>query len=147
MSSVIHILFFYVGEEVNENQKLFIIAISVFAITSACALVGVRDVKAQEGPALTDLIKRIEALESRPGSNVTAGMKSPIRGLKIGFDVRHRFEIRDQMPNANGIGRFDYDPSSGLVAQTSGLNPKNYIYNDLLGHHMFTCLTLTKKCW
>ena len=56
-------------------RNYFIIAASVFAISSACALVGVRDVKAQEGPALTDLIKRIEALEAKPsGGNVSAGM-------------------------------------------------------------------------
>ena len=84
-------------------RNYFIIAAAVFAISSACALVGVGEVKAQEGrlhrqqqPALSDLIKRIEALESRPGSNVTAGVKSPIRGLKIGLNLRHRYEIRSQ---------------------------------------------------
>jgi len=77
-------------------RNYFIIFASVFAISSACALVGVQDVKAQEGPALADLIKRIESLESRPGSNVTAG-KGKIKGLNIGLHIRHRYEIRNQM--------------------------------------------------
>jgi hypothetical protein len=74
-------------------RNYFIIAVSVFAITSACALVGVRDVKAQESQSLTDLIKRIEALEAQPsgGGNVSA---PKIRGLKIGLNIRHRFEVR-----------------------------------------------------
>ena len=75
-------------------RNYFIVFASVFAISSACALVGVQDVKAQEGPALSGLIKRIEALEARPGGggNVVA---PKIRGLKLGFEIRHRFELRD----------------------------------------------------
>jgi hypothetical protein len=77
-------------------RNYFIIMASVFAISSACALVGVQDVKAAE-PALSDLIKRIEALEASPkGGNVTA---PKIRGLKMGFSIRHRFEFRS---NPNG---------------------------------------------
>ena len=76
-------------------RNYFIIMASVFAISSACALVGVQDVKAAE-PAMSDLIKRIEALESSPkGGNVTA---PKIRGLKMGFEIRHRFEFRSD-PN------------------------------------------------
>ena len=75
-------------------RNYFIIFASVFAITAACALVGMQDVKA-EG-SLSDVIKRIEALESKPGgSNVTAG-KGKIRGLNIGLNLRHRFEARSQ---------------------------------------------------
>ena len=74
-------------------RNYFIIFASVFAISSACALVGVRDVKAQESPALSDLIKRIEALESKPGGGNVVAPK--IRGLKMGFSIRHRFEFRD----------------------------------------------------
>ncbi|MGR3294115.1 MAG: alginate export family protein [Candidatus Scalindua sp.] len=73
-------------------RNYFIILASVFAITAACALVGMQDVKAQD--SMSDLIKRIEALESAPsGGNVTAGK---IRGLKIGLNLRHRYEIRSQ---------------------------------------------------
>ncbi len=72
-------------------RNYFIVLASVFAISSACALVGVQDVKAAE-PAMSDLIKRIEALESTPkGGNVVA---PKIRGLKMGFEIRHRFEGR-----------------------------------------------------
>ncbi len=72
-------------------RNYFIIFASVFAITAGCAIVGMQDVKAQD--SMSDLIKRIEALESRPagGGNVTAGK---IRGLKIGLNLRHRYEIR-----------------------------------------------------
>jgi len=71
-------------------RNYFIIFASVFAITAACAM---QDVKAQD--SMSDLIKRIEALESKPaaGGNVTAGK---IRGLKIGLNLRHRYG--DQEP-------------------------------------------------
>ena len=72
-------------------RNYFIAFAVVFAISSAYAVIGVQDAKAQEGAALGDLIKRIEALESKGGGNVTAGK---IRGLKIGFNVRHRYEAR-----------------------------------------------------
>ncbi|MGR3173313.1 MAG: alginate export family protein [Candidatus Scalindua sp.] len=73
-------------------RNYFIAFAVVFAISSAYALIGVQDAKAQEGVAMSDLIKRIEALESKGAGNVTAGK---IRGLKIGFSIRHRFELRD----------------------------------------------------
>jgi hypothetical protein len=70
-------------------RNYFIIFASVFAITAACAI---QDVKAQD--SMSDLIKRIEALESKPSvGNVTAGK---IRGLKIGLNLRHRMELRSQ---------------------------------------------------
>ena len=77
-------------------RNYFIIFASVFAITAACAM---QDVKAQD--SMSDLIKRIEALESRPaaGGNVTAGK---IRGLKIGLNLRHRYENRTQDFNSSG---------------------------------------------
>ena len=77
-------------------RTYFIIFASVFAITAACAM---QDVKAQD--SMSDLIKRIEALESRPaaGGNVTAGK---IRGLKIGLNLRHRYENRTQDFNSSG---------------------------------------------
>ncbi len=73
-------------------RNYFIILASVFAISSACALVGVQDVNADD-LAMSNLIKRIEALEAQPsgGGNVTA---PKIRGLKMGFNIRHRFEGR-----------------------------------------------------
>jgi hypothetical protein len=59
---------------------------------------GVRDVKAQ---SYDDLLNRIEALEARSTGNVTA---PKIRGLKIGFNIRHRFEFRTNMPTDGGLG-------------------------------------------
>jgi len=77
-------------------RNYFIIFASVFAITAACAM---QNVKAQD--SMSDLIKRIEALESRPaaGGNVTAGK---IRGLKIGLNLRHRLEMRSQDFSSTG---------------------------------------------
>jgi hypothetical protein len=79
-------------------RNYFIIFASVFAITAACAM---QDVKAQD--SMSDLIKRIEALESKPaaGGNVTAGK---IRGLKIGLNLRHRYENRSQDFNRTSFG-------------------------------------------
>jgi hypothetical protein len=79
-------------------RNYFIIFASVFAITATCAM---QDVKAQD--SMSDLIKRIEALESRPaaGGNVTAGK---IRGLKIGLNLRHRYENRSQDFNRTSFG-------------------------------------------
>ncbi|MFQ5965768.1 MAG: alginate export family protein [Candidatus Scalinduaceae bacterium] len=54
-----------------------------------------QDAKAQGSYA--DLLKRIEALESRPTGNINA---PKIRGLKLGFSIRHRFELRTD-PNGN----------------------------------------------
>ena len=81
-------------------RNYFIIFASVFAITAACALVGMQDVKAQD--SMSDLIKRIEALEAKPGgSNVSAGK---IRGLTIGLNLRHRYENRSQDFNRTSFG-------------------------------------------
>ncbi len=80
-------------------RNYFIIFAFVFAVLSACALVGSKDVKAQESSSLSNLVKRIEALESKGGGgNVNA---PKIRGLKIGGMIKHRFEYRD---DANGNG-------------------------------------------
>ena len=86
-------------------RNYFIIIASVFAITATCAM---QDVKAQD--SMSDLIKRIEALESRPasGGNVTAGK---IRGLKIGLNLRHRVEIRSQ----------DFNSTGGTYRQQNGI--------------------------
>ncbi|MCP4001382.1 MAG: alginate export family protein, partial [Gammaproteobacteria bacterium] len=79
--------------------KSFIIFASVFAILSAFVLIGAKDVKAQESSSLSEIVKRIEALESKgAGGNVSA---PKIRGLKIGGMIKHRFEYRD---DANGNG-------------------------------------------
>ena len=85
-------------------RNYFIIFASVFAITAACAM---QDVKAQD--SMSDLIKRIEALESRPaaGGNVTAGK---IRGLKIGLNLRHRLEMRSQAFNSATGGTYTQGP-------------------------------------
>ena len=88
-------------------RNYFIIFASVFAITAACAM---QDVKAED--RMSDLIKRIEALESKPaaGGNVTAGK---IRGLKIGLNLRHRYELRSEGFNGG---------SQAAVTQAAGTN-------------------------
>ena len=98
-------------------RNYFIIFASVFAITAACALVGMQDVKAQD--SMSDLIKRIEALEAKPsGSNVSAGK---IRGLKIGLNLRHRYEIRSQDFVTNGgAGVFSPINANGTSTATPG---------------------------
>lgn len=71
--------------------------VSVFAIISVFAMIGAKDVKAD---AYADLVKRIEALEGRQAGNVTTSA----RGLKIGFDIRHRFEMwDDRLIGGNGL--------------------------------------------
>ncbi len=104
-----HILIFLGGDySMTKFRNYFIIFVSVFAITAGCAIVGMQDVKAQDG--MSDLIKRIEALEAQPsGGNVTAGK---IRGLKIGLNLRHRYEIRSQ----------DFNSSGGTYTQTANGN-------------------------
>jgi hypothetical protein len=84
-------------------RNYFIILASVFAISSACALVGVQDVNADD-LAMSNLIKRIEALEAQPGGggNVVA---PKIRGMKIGFEIRHRFEQRTRAANTGIVGQ------------------------------------------
>jgi hypothetical protein len=75
---------------------------------------GVRDVKAQ---SMADLLNRIEALESRSVGNVSA---PKIRGLKIGFDMRYRTEIRSQDFASIGI-RTTTATSAGFLRTLSGL--------------------------
>jgi len=78
-------------------RNYFITFAVVFAISSAYALIGIQDAKAQEGAALGDLIKRIEALESKGGGgNVTA---PKINGIKMGGSIRHRFEVQSDFGN------------------------------------------------
>lgn len=69
---------------------------SVVAFSTTCLLICAQDAlaTAPEGSAYGDLLARIEALESRSMGNVTA---PDIRGVKLGMDIRHRFEIRDMM--------------------------------------------------
>jgi len=95
-------------------RNYFIIFASVFAITAACAM---QDVKAQD--SMSDLIKRIEALEARPagGGNVTAGK---IRGLKIGLNLRHRYEIRSNDFITGGTIGTKVVNSNGTTTLTPG---------------------------
>ena len=74
-------------------RNYFIAFAVVYAISSAYAVIGIQDAKAQS--TMGDLIKRIEALESKGGGNVTA---PKIKGLKISGHIRTRFEA-----NANFI--------------------------------------------
>ncbi len=75
--------------------RLCIAFASVFAVSSVCMLIGMQDAKAA---TLEEALKRIDALEARSGGgNVTA---PKINGLKLGFEIRHRFELRTD-PNGN----------------------------------------------
>ncbi len=79
----------------KKGKSLCMAFASAFAVSAMCLLFGMQDVKADvgSGGSLSDVLKRIEALESRSGGgNVSAGK---IRGLKLGFSIRHRFELRD----------------------------------------------------
>jgi hypothetical protein len=97
-------------------RNYFIVLASVFAISSACALVGVQDVKADD-VAMSNLIKRIEALESAPrGGNVTA---PKIRGLKIGFEIRHRFEERTRAANVGVYGNSAQGQNRSFVTRVA----------------------------
>jgi hypothetical protein len=83
-------------------RNYFIAFAVVFAISSAYALIGAQDAKAQESAALGDLIKRIEALESNGGGgNVTTAAEK----LKIGLQVRTRGEIKKQWITNTGATR------------------------------------------
>src|SRR3990172_8154565 len=101
-------------------RNYFIVAAVVFAISSAYTLVGIQDAKAEaagSGAAYTDLIKRIEALEANGVGNVSAG---DITGLKIGFDIRHRYEQRSQ--DFASIGSTSYSTTTGsFIREYSGL--------------------------
>jgi hypothetical protein len=72
-------------------RNYFIMVAVVFAISSAYAVIGVQDAKAQS--TMGDLIQRIEALESKGGGSVTA---PKIKGIKIGGSIRHRFELQHE---------------------------------------------------
>ena len=83
-------------------RNYFITFAVVFAISSAYALIGVQDAKAQESAALGDLIKRIEALESKGGGgNVTTDAKK----LKIGMAIRTRAEVKRAWMVSTGATR------------------------------------------
>ncbi len=88
-------------------RNYFITFAVVFAISSVYAVVGVQDAKAQS--TMGDLIKRIEALESKGGGNVTV---PKVKGLKISGHIRTRFEA-----NAN----FFTNKGSAPTRQSSGL--------------------------
>ncbi len=81
-------------------RNYFIAFAVVFAISSAYALIGVQDAKASNA-ALGDLIKRIEALESNGGGNVTTGA----RKLKIGLAIRTRGELQRSFATTTGATR------------------------------------------
>ncbi len=76
------------------KMRGLILTFALMIVFSAlCALVCTQDAKAEgEGSAYGDLLSRIEALESRPTGNVTA---PKIRGVKMGINIRHRFEAWD----------------------------------------------------
>ncbi len=88
-------------------RGVFLAFASMIAFSTIITLIGTQDVKARDhgprtaapasapaGSAYGDLLARIEALESRPTGNVTA---PNIKGVKLGINIRHRFEMRDMM--------------------------------------------------
>ncbi len=80
----------------KKGKSLYMAFASAFAVSAMCLLFGMQDVKADvgvSGSSLSDVLKRIEALESRTGGgNVTTGA----RGIKIGVQIRTRFEQQKQ---------------------------------------------------
>jgi hypothetical protein len=122
-------------------RNYFIIFVSVFAITAGCAIVGMQDVKAQD--SMSDLIKRIEALEAKPagGGNVTAGK---IKGLKIGLNLRHRYEIRSQdfqgtaaTNNAAGGAHGSRQPTKDFTLQRMRLSFDMDVNKNVMARVMF----------
>lgn len=88
-------------------RGIFLAFALMTAFSTACTLIGTQNAKAMDhghtrapvasapvGSAYGDLLARIEALESKPTGNVTA---PNVRGVKLGMNIRHRFEIRDMM--------------------------------------------------
>ena len=103
-------------------KNYFIAFAVVFAISSAYALVGVQDAKADM--ALGDLIKRIEALESSGGSNVTTGA----RKLKISMAIRTRGEVKRSFATAAAGGsRGNVSPAGIHTYSTPSNNNANPI--------------------
>ena len=117
-------------------KNYFIIFVAVFAITSASAFVGTQDVKAED--SMSDLIKRIEALEAKPASagNVTAGK---IRGLKIGLNLRHRYEIRSQdfQGSATTVAHGSRKPTLDFTLQRMRLSFDMDINKNVMARVMF----------
>ncbi len=103
-------------------RSLCIAFASIVAVSSMCLLTGMQDAKAYEDVSMEDMMKRIEALEARSGGNVTA---PDIRGMKINFDIRHRFEQRTQDFSNTGLtpvrnsttGQWQYTTSQGGLAE------------------------------
>ena len=95
-------------------RNYFIMVAVVFAISSAYAVIGVQDAKAQS--TMGDLIQRIEALESKGGGNVTA---PKVKGLKISGHIRTRFEANADFLKPGGTGTAAPSrQSSGLFTKT-----------------------------
>ena len=94
-------------------RNYFIAFAVVFAISSAYAVIGVQDAKAQS--TMGDLIKRIEALESKGGGNVTA---PKVKGLKISGHIRTRFESNADWLKKGGGASAPTRQSSGLFTST-----------------------------
>lgn len=103
-------------------RGIFLTFAAMVAFSTVCTLIGTQDAKAQAstGSAYGDLLARIEALESRPTGNVTA---PNIRGVKLGMNIRHRFEVRDQMitdGTAYGLGTVTFDANTGQTNRQFG---------------------------
>jgi hypothetical protein len=93
-------------------RNYFIAFAVVFAISSAYALIGVQDAKAQS--TMGDLIQRIEALESKGGSNVTTGAKK----LKIGLAIRTRMEVKKSWKVGTGATRAARNAAGQYILST-----------------------------
>ncbi len=95
-------------------RSLCIALASVVAVTSMCLLMGVRDAKAQ---SMDDMMKRIEALEARSAGNVSA---PKIRGIKIGIQLRTRFEQQSQfLINTGATAAADRTNVDGVLTLTT----------------------------
>jgi hypothetical protein len=80
----------------KRGKYLCMVLASLFAFSAIFISVGMQDAKAQ---SLEDALKRIEALEARSTGNVSA---PNISGIKIGLEIRTRFEQQVQFPIDTG---------------------------------------------
>jgi len=110
----------------------FFIAFALFVGGISYADVGVPDAEKSaaaapaSGPSLSDVLRRIDALEARDaGGNVTA---PKIKGLKLGFEIRHRFEFRSD-PNGN-----ENAPDSDFTLQRTRIYLDADVNNNVRGY-------------
>ncbi len=116
----------------KKGKSLYMAFASAFAVSAMCLLFGMQDVKADvgvSGGSLSDVLKRIEALESRSGGgNVNA---PNIRGLKISGHIRTRFEANSNF--MSNTGAIPTAGASGIYVRGATLPTTGISGNKSLG--------------